>query len=116
MREITYHSAVFGVSDKSTNWKFDDSIMSSCSVTLLGSSFFSIICFDDFLMTEFSESRFVRSSNEYDISTISPITSIGSTFWDIFFTTPRDNTITSFTRFECHFYFIDEHRFIEIIM
>jgi hypothetical protein len=78
-------------------------------MTLLGSSFFTIFCGDDFLMAIFSQSGLMSCSDEDDMSTVTTITTEWSTLWDIFLTTPRDDAITSFTCFESHFYFVDEH-------
>jgi hypothetical protein len=78
-------------------------------VTFLGSSFFTILCGDDFLMAEFAQSSLVCRSDEDDMSTVTTITTKRPSLWDVFLTTPRDDTITSLTCFESHFYFIDEH-------
>jgi hypothetical protein len=78
-------------------------------MTFLSTSFFTILCSDDLLMAVFSESRLVGSGDEDDMSTISTITTKWSSFWDIFFTTPGDDPIASFTCLECEFDFVDEH-------
>ena len=76
---------------------------------LLCSSFFPVVCFDDFFMTEFCERSFVGGCTEDNITSITSITSIGSSFWDILFASPRDDTIPAFSCLEGQMHFIDKH-------
>lgn len=68
-------------------------------MTLLSSSFFTVLSLYDLLMTELAESGFMSSCDKDDMSTITTIPTKWSSFWDIFLTTPRDDTVTSFACF-----------------
>jgi hypothetical protein len=78
-------------------------------MTFLSASFFTVFGRDNLLMTVLSESSFMSCGNEDDMSTITPIATEWSSFWYIFFTTPGDDPVASFTCLECELDFVDEH-------
>jgi hypothetical protein len=110
--EIADHRSRLRIGHHRSNRHFEYEYWCCSSVTFLSSSLFTIFCGDDLLMTIFTESRLVRCCYEDDMSAITTIPTKWSTLRDIFLTPPRDDTITSFTCLESHFYFIDEHKIL----
>lgn len=108
-REITDHHTRVHIGHYRTHWYLEYEYWSCGSMTFLGSTLFAILGGDDFLMAIFAQSGLVSRCDEDDMSTVTTITTKRSSLWDIFLTTPRDDTVTSFTCLESHFYFIDEH-------
>ena len=48
-------------------------------------------------------------SDEDYMSAVTTITTKWSSLWDVFFTTPGDDPVASFTCLECELDFVDEH-------
>ncbi len=107
--EIGDHFAGFCVRYERSDWNFDDEILCTSSVHILCSSTFTFLGFYDFLMSKIHKCRLVRSGKKDDISAISPISTIWSSFRNIFFFSPRNGSISSFSRFKLHLYLIDKH-------
>jgi hypothetical protein len=97
LREVTDNISVFYISDKSPDRNFEDEILCSCTVHLLGSSLLSVFCLDDLLMAELTESCLMSRRAEDDISAITTVTTIRTTLRDVLLTTPRYDAIPSFT-------------------
>jgi hypothetical protein len=107
--EVTDNVSLFGIGYESSNWHLDNSIWSARTMHFLCSSFFPFFCLDELGMTEFPESCLMGSSTEDDISSLSSITSVGSSFWDIFLLSPCYDAISAFSSFACEYDFVDEH-------
>jgi hypothetical protein len=86
--EIDDFLAIFGISDDGSYGDFEYGVSSSSTVHFLSRSAFPIFCLNIFCVSIADKSRFMDGSLEDDISSISTVTSIWPSIWDIFFTTP----------------------------
>ena len=87
-REIDDDSTSLHISHDRPYWHFEDGIFSGCSVHLLCRATFAFMGLDDFCMAITYEGRLMGRSSEYDIPTISPITTEWPSIWNILFSSP----------------------------
>ncbi len=107
--EISNDFTRFCVRYESSNRNFYYEILCTFSMHILSSSAFSFFGFDNFFMTKVHKGGLMGSSKKDNISSVSSVTTIGTSFWNVFFFSPRNRSVSSFSGFELYLYFIDKH-------
>lgn len=107
--EIHKQLSTIFVSHECSYRDFYDEIFSVSSVTEVWHSSFSIFSSEYFFMTKFWEGIEVFIGDKVYVSTISTVSSPWSSFWDIFFTTPWNKAVSSFSWYYLNMYFVYKH-------